>query len=114
MGNDLGGILAALSALIYALHSELLVLITLVAATSFFMVSRIIAAQRLAPVLLPGFVAYVVLFGLTLSSLPLGSDVAVITRVLQIAFAAVYALAAVSLFVPFVIRYQRALGSASA
>lgn len=114
MGNGLGGILAAVSAIIYDLHSELLVLIALVAATSFFMVSRIIAAQRWAPVLLPGFVAYVVLFGLTLSSLPLGSDVAVITRVLQIAGAAVYALAAVSLFVPFVIRYQRALGSASA
>lgn len=114
MGNGLGGILAAFSAIIYALHSELLVLISLVAATSFFMASRIIAAQRWAPVLLPGFVAYVVLFGLTLSSLPLGSDVAVLTRVLQIAGAAVYALAAVSLFVPLVNRYQRAGGRASA
>ena len=114
MGNGLGGILAAVSAIIFALHSELLVLISLVAATSFFMASRIIAAQRWAPVLLPGFVAYVVLFGLTLSSLPLGSDVAVITRVLQIAGAAVYALAAVSLLVPLVTRYQRAVGSASA
>lgn len=114
MGNGLGGILAAFSALIYVLHSELPVLIALVAATSFFMSSRIISAQRWAPVLLPGFVAYVVLFGLTLSSLPLGSDVAVFNRVLQIAMAAVYALAAVSLFVPWVIRYQRSTDPASA
>ena len=114
MGNGLGGILAAFSAIVYALHSELPVLISLVAATSFFMASRIIAAQRWAPVLLPGFVAYVVLFGLTLSSLPLGDDVAVISRVLQIALAALYALAAVSLFVPFVIRYQRSTDPAAA
>jgi hypothetical protein len=99
-GNGLGGLLAGISAFAMMLHGELVVLISISAATSIFLAMLVVQSERNAPVFLPGFVAYVVLFGLTLSSLPFGYDIDVIKRILQIFFAAAYALCAVSLIVP--------------
>lgn len=100
-GNGLGGVLAALSALIYTLHGELILLASLTAATSLWIATLIVTSERLSQVFVPALVAYLMLFGMTLSSLPLGTDVAVATRVIQIIIAALYSLAAVSLLVPF-------------
>ena len=100
MGNGLGGVLAGVSVFATNLHGDLAVLVSVTAATSLYFATRLVGSERWAPVFLPGFVAYTTLFGLVLSSLPLGDNVDVVKRVLQIVFAAVYALAAVSLLVP--------------
>ena len=60
---------------------------------------KVVSAGRWAPLLLPGFVAYVVLFGIVLSPIPT-SEVAVLQRVLQILVAAAYAFGAVSILIP--------------
>ena len=85
-----------------ALHGEFAVLASVVTATSLFLATLVVSSDRFASVFLPGFVAYVVLFGLTLSSLPLGDDVDAVKRVLQILVAAAYALGAISLVVPLI------------
>ncbi len=105
LGNLLGGVLATVSAFLFHLHGEFLLLVAVTAATSLFLSTCFIATDRWGPVYLPGFVTYVTLFGLTLSSLPMGSEVAVLPRVLQIAAAAVYVFAAVSLLLPLINRF---------
>jgi FtsH-binding integral membrane protein len=84
------------------LHDEFIVLVSITAATSLLVSTLMVKADRLAPILLPSFVAYTVLFGLTLSSLPLVYEIDVIKRMAQIFFAAAYALGAVSLLVPII------------
>ncbi len=104
LGNLLGGVLATISAFLFHLHGEFLVLVAVTAATSLFLSARIVATDRWGPVFLPGFVTYITLFGLTLSSLPLGAEVAVMPRVLKIVAAAIYVFAAISLFLPLINR----------
>lgn len=103
-GNALGGVLAGVSSFFMMLHGNAVMMVAITSATALFMAWKTVGSPRLAPVFLPGFVAYVVLFGLTLSSLPLGDDVAVVQRVLQILGAAIYAFCAMSLVAPILTR----------
>lgn len=105
-GNCLGAGLAALSVLIMSLHATTAMLMALVAASSLWLASQIVRGPALAAIFAPGLVAYTMLFGLTLSPLPIVDGVAVINRVVLIVGAALYALAAVSLLVPLARRSQ--------
>lgn len=110
-GNAFGGVLAGISAFIMAIHGELVMLAGVVTATSLVLATLVVRSERLAPALMPGFVAYTALFGLTLSSLPLGYEIDVVKRVLQILTATAYALGAVSLLVPFLGWLERIFGA---
>lgn len=109
IGNGLGGLLALISAFVFALHGEILMLAALTAVTCLFLAGRLVDKADAAGIYLPCFIAYIVLFGLTLSPLPLGDEVPVFTRVAQITIAAVYTLAAVSLLLPVLYRLERPL-----
>jgi|GEM_PF-4512770 len=103
-GNAAGASLAALNVLLLSLYNPPIFLIAITAASALLLASQVVRGRRHAAIFLPGFVAYTMLFGLTLSPLPLGDDVAVLARVLQIVGAALYVLAAASLFLPLALR----------
>jgi Protein of unknown function (DUF2955)/Fusaric acid resistance protein-like len=99
-GNLMGGMLAALAVFLVSLHDDVLVLVAVAAASVLFMAWQLERRPALAPVLLPGFVAFTLLFGLAFSPLQPSAEVAWLTRVAQIVAAALYALCAISLLVP--------------
>lgn len=103
-GNAAGASLAALNALLLSLYNPPIFLVAMTAASALLLASQVVRGRRHAAIFLPGFVAYTMLFGLTLSPLPLPDDVAVLQRVLQIVGAALYVLAAASLFLPLALR----------
>jgi hypothetical protein len=113
-GNALGGILAALVVFFLTLHDQVPTLITLTGAAALILSWLITYDKKLAPVVLPGFVAFTVLFGLVLSPLPFADDVDVVNRVLLIVAGALYCVAFVSLLVPFLSFFARFAGSGAA
>lgn len=111
-GNLLGGALAWVAVTIASLHDTMVVPIVVTAAGALLMAELLVRSPAWSQVLLPGFVAFVLLFGVAFAPLPLGEDVAVLKRVGQIVLAMVYALCALSLFLPLV-RYRGAGRDAS-
>lgn len=99
IGNAAGSMLAAVSVLILALHDSALLSMAVVAAATLVLAAQIVRGPLFAAVFVPGLVAYLVLFGLTRSPLPV-EDVPVIGRVLQVLGASLYALAAISVATP--------------
>lgn len=110
-GNALGALLAALAVLLVTVQDGAVVMISVTAAGALFLSWQITRGGRWVPVILPGYVAYTVLFGLVLSPLPLAQDVAVLDRVLSIIGGGVYAMAAVSLLAPAIPRLTRLAGA---
>ncbi|MEM9044930.1 MAG: hypothetical protein AAGC81_09550 [Pseudomonadota bacterium] len=100
IGNLIGGLLAAFAITLVYARDEFLVFVTVILACSLFMSRRLESAKGHAQVLFPGYVAFALLFGLVFSPLTQGSDVAYLQRVTQIVTAALYALAAISIFIP--------------
>lgn len=100
-GNLLGGLLAAVAVTVVGLHDTVPVLATVTAAFALFIAWQMERAPALTHVLLPGFVAFALLFGVAFSPLSLSADVDLLKRLAQIAAAGLYALAAISLFLPF-------------
>ena len=99
-GNALGASLAAAAVLLVTVQDHAAVMISVTAAGALFLSWQITRGGRWVPVILPGYVAYTVLFGLVLSPLPLAEEVAVVDRVLSIVAGAVYAMAAISVLAP--------------
>lgn len=110
-GNALGGALAALVVFLLKFHGQVPSLITLTAAAALFLSWLVTYDRKLAPVVLPGFVAFSVLLGLALSPLPFADDVDVVNRVLLIVGGALYCVGFVSLLVPFLSFFARLSGS---
>lgn len=100
-GNLLGGLLAAVAVTMVGLHDSVAVLAAVTAACALFIAWQLDRGPALAHVLLPGFVAFALLFGLAFSPVSLSADVDVLKRLVQIIAAGLYALAAISLFLPF-------------
>ena len=111
-GNGLGALLAAFAVFLVTVHNEAAVVISVTAAGALFLSWQLTRGGRWVPVILPGYVAYTVLFGLVLSPLPVAQDVAVVDRVLSIVAGGVYAMAAVSLLVPAIPYLSRLAGLA--
>lgn len=103
-GNALGGVAAGVSVFVMLTHGNLLTLVTTTAAVSMYFAWKVVQAERWTPILLPGFVAYVVLFGLSLSPITPPGPPEVAERVFQILFAAVYSFCAASLAHPLFAR----------
>ena len=99
-GNALGAALAAAAVLLVTVQDHAAVMISVTAAGALFLSWQITRGGRWVPVILPGYVAFTVLFGLVLSPLPLAEEVAVVARVLSIVAGAVYAMAAISVLAP--------------
>lgn len=106
-GNALGGALAAATAGLLALHPGPLSLVTLTAACALILVTIATALRRGPELMLPALTGFTLLTGLALSPLPQGVGVAWERRVLDIVVAAVYALAAVSVLAPLLLRPRR-------
>ncbi len=104
VGNGLGGLAAGVCVLVMMTQGNLLVLVATTAAVSTYFAWKVVQAERWAPILLPGFVAFVVLFGLSLSPLTPPGPPEVLDRVLQIIAAAIYSFAAVSVIYPLIAR----------
>jgi hypothetical protein len=100
-GNLLGGLVAAAAVMVVSLHDTLPVLVTVTAAAALLMAWWIERAPALSPVLLPGFVAFAMLFGLAFAPASLSADVDLAKRLVQIGAASLYALCAISLALPF-------------
>jgi hypothetical protein len=107
-GNGIGAGLAAVSAAVVSLHASPPLLLFATAAVTLGLAGAIVATPRMAAVFVPGLVAYTMLFGLTLSPLPLADGVAVAKRVLLILAAAGYALGAVSVLAPLIAKVSAA------
>lgn len=101
-GNALGGVLAAVAAGILLLHTTLPVLLSLTAAASLILATTFVRSPAMGYAMLPALVCFCVLFGLAISPLTSGEDVAYVQRVAQILMAVLYTLAVVSLIVPWV------------
>lgn len=104
IGNALGGAAAGLSVFVMLTHGNLLTLVATTAAISTYFAWKVVQAERWAPILLPGFVAYVVLFGLSLSPVTPPGPPEVAERVFQILIAAVYSFCAASIWYQFFAR----------
>ncbi len=104
IGNALGGLAAGASVFIMLTHGNPVTLIATTAAVSMYFAWKVVQAERWAPILLPGFVAYVVLFGLSLSPVTPPGPPEVAERVLQILVAAVYSFCAASIAYPLFAR----------
>ncbi len=100
IGNALGGAAAGVSVFIMLTHGNPLTLVATTAAVSMYFAWKVVQAERWAPILLPGFVAYVVLFGLSLSPITPPGPPEVAERVIQILLAAVYSFCAASIAYP--------------
>ncbi len=111
IGNGLGGLVASVTALMVTLQPDGLLLIAVTAAASLFLSWLMVRTPTWTPIILPGYVAFVVLFGLVLSPLPLADSVEVVARVSDILFGAIYAMAAVSILVPFIATLRRFIES---
>lgn len=107
VGNLIGGILASFAVIIVSLHESLLLTAAVTGACALFFSYQLARAPRIAHVLLPGYVAFALLYGLAFSSLPTGTDVAYIQRVTDITIAALYALGGVALFYPLAVRLMQ-------
>ncbi|CCD02565.1 DUF2955 domain-containing protein [Azospirillum baldaniorum] len=103
-GNLLGGLLAAAAVRVVSLHATIPVLTTTVVAASLLVAWWIERVPMFAHVLLPGFVAFTVLFGLAFMPASPSADVELLKRLAQIVAAGLYALGAVSLVMPIVPR----------
>ncbi len=99
-GNLLGGLLAAAAVGLVALQPAAAVLVSAATAGALTMATAVVARPARAPMLLPGFVAFTLLFGLAFLPVPGTGEVAFLARVAMILGAAVYALAAISLVLP--------------
>ncbi len=99
-GNALGATLAAFAVLLVTIQVNAAVLVSVTASGALLLSWLVARGGPWAPVILPGYVAYTLLFGLALSPLPLADGVAVAERVLSIVAGGVYAMAAVSLLIP--------------
>ncbi|MEM9682731.1 MAG: hypothetical protein AAF942_05665 [Pseudomonadota bacterium] len=110
-GNALGASLAALAALVVTIRPEAPVLLTVTATGALFLSWQITRGPKSAAVIVPGFVAYTMLFGLVLSPLPLAEGVDVLNRVLLIIGGAIYASAFLSLLVPAFPLLRRVAGT---
>lgn len=106
IGNAVGGVAAGLSVFVMLTHGNFLTLVATTAAVSMYFAWKVVHAERWAPILLPGFVAYVVLFGLSLSPITPPGPPEVAERVLQILIAAVYSFCAASIAYPLFVRRQ--------
>ncbi len=109
-GNLLGGLLAAAAVRVVSLHATIPVLTTVVVAAALLIAWRIERVPMFAHVLLPGFVAFTVLFGLAFMPASPAADVELLKRLAQIVAAGLYALGAVSLVMPFAHRPQSSAG----
>lgn len=107
IGNAIGGLAAGVSVFVMLTHGNLLTLVTTTAAVSMYFAWKVVQAERWAPILLPGFVAYVVLFGLSLSPITPPGPPEVAERVVQILFAALYSFCAASLAYPIFARKRK-------
>ena len=114
VGNLLGGLLAAAAVRVVSLHDAIPVLATVVVAAALLIAWSIERVPTFAHVLLPGFVAFTVLFGLAFMPASLSADVEVLKRLVQIVAAGLYALGAVSLFMPFAHRSRPSAGNSVA
>ena len=113
-GNLLGGLLASAAVLMVSLHDTIPVLVAVVAACALLIAWRIERVPALAHVLLPGFVAFAVLFGLAFTPASLSADVELAKRLVQIVAASLYALCAISLALPFLRRLRPPAGISEA
>ncbi|MBB3268663.1 hypothetical protein FHW79_006338 [Azospirillum sp. OGB3] len=109
-GNLLGGLLAAAAVEVVSLHATIPVLATNVVAAVLLIAWWVERVPTFAHVLLPGFVAFTVLFGLAFAPASLSADVELLKRLAQIVAAGLYALGAVSLVMPFVHRSRPSAG----
>lgn len=109
-GNLLGGLLAAAAVKVVSLHATIPVLTTVVVAATLLIAWRIERVPMFAHVLLPGFVAFIVLFGLAFTPASPAADVELLKRLAQIVAAGLYALGAVSLVMPFAHRSRSSAG----
>ncbi|MEO0821497.1 MAG: hypothetical protein AAF074_13845 [Pseudomonadota bacterium] len=107
-GNLVGGVLASMAVLIVALHQSVTMLATVAAAGALLMAWSLDRSAAMAQILLPGFVAFTLLFGLAFAPVTLGAQVAFVERVSQIMVAALYALCATSLVAPLLTPRPRA------
>ncbi|MEM9108345.1 MAG: FUSC family protein, partial [Pseudomonadota bacterium] len=103
-GNAIGGLAAGVSVFVMLTQGNFATLVAITAAFSMYFAWKIVQAERWAPILLPGFVAYIVLFGLSLSPITPPGPPEVLERVIQILIAAVYSFAAASIVYPFFAR----------
>lgn len=108
VGNLLGGILASLAVIVVTLHEDLLMALAVTGTCALFFSYKLAQASRFAHVLLPGYVAFTLLFGLAYSSMSQQAEVAYIQRVVDITVAALYALGGVALMYPLALRLMRA------
>jgi len=109
-GNLLGGLLAAAAVMVVSLHDTIPMLAAVAAASALLIARRIERVPALAHVLLPGFVAFAVLFGLAFTPASLSADVELLKRLVQIVAASLYALCAISLALPLMRRLQPPAG----
>jgi hypothetical protein len=109
-GNLLGGLLASAAVMVVSLHDTIPVLAAVVAASALLIAWRIERVPALAHVLLPGFVAFAVLFGLAFTPASLSADVELLKRLVQIVAASLYALCAISLALPIMRRLRAPAG----
>lgn len=106
-GNALGGLAAGGSVFVMMTQGNLWTLVATTAAVSMYFSWKVVQAERWAPILLPGFVAYIVLFGLSLSPITPPGPPEVLERVIQILLAAIYSFGAVSVVYPFLARRDK-------
>ena len=109
-GNALGATLAAIAVLLVTIQTNTAVLISVTASGALLLSWLVARGGAWAPAMLPGYVAYTLLFGLALSPLPLADGVAVAERVLSIVAGGVYAIAAISLLIPALPSLSRLFG----
>lgn len=103
-GNLVGGLLAALAVAPVALQPGPAMLVAAGSAGAAAMAFLLAQMPGRAPVLLPGFVAYTLLFGLAFSGVAPTGAVALWQRLGLIAAAAAYAIGAIALVAPIVAR----------
>ena len=99
-GTAAGGAAAVAVNGIASLHGQGVLILALIATASLAFAWQVCRGPRFAAVWMPGFITFVVLYGMTLSPTLGGGDVAALSRLGQVAVGALYTLCAVSLLAP--------------
>ncbi|MEL7348527.1 MAG: hypothetical protein AAFN17_12275, partial [Pseudomonadota bacterium] len=106
-GNLVGAAVAAVAMLLVATQQSGAVMITVTLACSLVLAWLSALGPLWRGMMVPGMVAFVVLYGLVYSPYVDATDVSVTQRALMVVAGALYALGAVSVLSPLVARYLR-------
>lgn len=108
-GNFIGAAVAAGAMLLVTTHGSSAVMVSVTAAASLLLAWMSALGPVWRAVMIPGMVAFVVLYGLVFSPYVAGTDVSITGRAAMVVTGALYAVAAVSLLVPLIPRVRRFL-----